>query len=84
MFISYGEPKSANNYGMSKIDVIDSELHARGCGVRSQFAGIVLMFIEIYSLIYINGESEQRPTESLTRYPSPVSRLADFFAEQPE
>ena len=51
------ESKSTNNYGMSKIDVIDSELHARGCGVRSRFAGIVLMFIEIYSLIYINGES---------------------------
>ena len=84
MFISYREPKSVNNYGISKIDVIDSELHARGCGVRSRFAGIVLMFIEIYSLIYINGESEQQPTESLARYPSPGSRPADLFAEQPE
>jgi len=50
---------------MSKIDVIDSELHARGCGVRSRFAGIVLVFTEIYSQIHINGGSGQRSTESL-------------------
>ena len=51
---------------------------------RGSRTAIVLMFIKIYSLIYINGESEQRPTESVTRYPSPGSRPADLFAEQPE